>query len=82
MKFFISLRELGFNLIEHSFPDHYQFDEDDFLFSEKLPIIMTEIDAARCSNMKNNDIWYLKTEASLPSKFASSIANKIKEKTK
>ena len=28
------------------------------------------------------NIWYLKTEASLPSKFAASIANKIKEKTK
>lgn len=82
MKFFISLRELGFNLIEHSFPDHYQFDEDDFLFSEKLPIIMTEKDAARCSNMKNKDIWYLKTEAELPEDFAIKIVNKMKEKQK
>ena len=82
MKFFISLRELGFNHIEHSFPDHYQFDEDDFLFSEKLPIIMTEKDAARCSNMKNKDIWYLKTEAELPEDFAIKIVNKMKEKQK
>ena len=43
---------------------------------------MTEKDAARCSKIVNKNIWYLKTEASLPSKFASSIANKIKEKTK
>ena len=69
-------------MIEHSFPDHYQFQEEDFIFPEQLPIIMTEKDAARCSKIENKNIWYLKTEASLPSKFATSIANKIKEKTK
>ena len=81
-KFFITLKDLGFKLIEHSFPDHYQFQEEDFIFPEQLPIIMTEKDAARCSKIENKNIWYLKTEASLPSKFATSIANKIKEKTK
>jgi len=79
LKFFISLKELGFKLIEHSFPDHYQFQKEDFLFSEQLPIIMTEKDAARCSKIENKSIWYLKTEADLPAEFANRIADKIKE---
>ena len=79
IKFFLSLKELGFNLIEHSFPDHYQFQEEDFLFSEQLPIIMTEKDAARCSKIENKNIWVLKTEADLPMEFAHKIANKMKE---
>ena len=79
IKFFLSLKELGFNLIEHSFPDHYQFQEEDFLFSEQLPIIMTEKDAARCSKIENKNIWILKTEADLPMEFAHKIANKMKE---
>ena len=40
-KFFATLKELNFKVIEHSFPDHYQFTEEDFSFSEQLPIVMT-----------------------------------------
>ena len=81
LKFFLSLKELGFNLIEHSFPDHYQFQEEDFQFSEQFPIILTEKDAARCNNIENKNIWYLKTEADLPKEFVHKIVSKMKEKT-
>tara|TARA_B100001013_G_scaffold344234_1_gene274153 strand:- start:2981 stop:5821 length:2841 start_codon:yes stop_codon:yes gene_type:complete len=80
-KFFLSLKELGFTLIEHSFPDHYQFQLEDFLFSDKLPIIMSEKDAERCSNIDNKNIWYLKVEADLSKDFIHKIVNKMKEKS-
>ena len=80
-KFFITLKELGFEVIEHSFPDHYQFMEEDLTFSYQLPIVMTEKDAARCRKIINKNIWVLKIEANLPEKFALQIANEMKEKT-
>ena len=79
-KFFMTLKELGFEVIEHSFPDHYQFMEEDLTFSYLLPIVMTEKDAARCRKIINKNIWVLKIEANLPEKFALQIANEMKEK--
>ena len=80
-KFFMTLKELGFNVIEHSFPDHYQFMEEDLTFSYQLPIVMTEKDAARCRKITNKNIWVLKIDADLPEKFALQIAKKIKKRT-
>ena len=78
-KFFATLKEIGFKVIEHSFPDHYQFTEEDFTFSEQLPIVMTEKDAARCHKIDIKNIWVLKIEADLPDNFALELINKIKE---
>jgi len=78
-KFFMTLKQLGFKVIEHSFPDHYQFTEEDFTFSEQLPIVMTEKDAARCHKIDIKNIWVLKIEADLPDNFALELINKIKE---
>lgn len=78
-KFFVTLKGLGFKVIEHSFPDHYQFTEEDFSFSEQLPIVMTEKDAARCHKIDIKNIWVLKIEADLPDNFALELLNKIKE---
>ena len=79
-KFFTTLRELNFKVIEHSFPDHYQFAEDDLKFSDNLPIIMTEKDAARCHKIDQKNIWVLKIEADLPEEFINQIMNKVKSK--
>ena len=79
---FTTLKELNFKVIEHSFPDHYQFTEDDLTFSEQLPIVMTEKDAARCHKIQVKNIWILKIEAELPDEFALQLVNEIKEKVK
>tara|TARA_B100001123_G_scaffold74907_2_gene84559 strand:+ start:4586 stop:7417 length:2832 start_codon:yes stop_codon:yes gene_type:complete len=78
-KFFRTLRDLKFQVIEHSFPDHYQFSQDDLTFSQPLPIVMTEKDAARCQKLNNENIWILKIEAELPDHFLLDIVDKIKE---
>ena len=56
-----------------------QFTEEDFTFSEQLPIVMTEKDAARCHKIDIKNIWVLKIEADLPDNFALELINKIKE---
>ncbi len=78
-KFYKTLSNLGLNPIPHSFPDHYQFVEEDLEFGDSLPIIMTEKDAARCLELDNKNIWYLSIEASFEDKeFEREVLNKIK----
>ena len=78
-KFFNTLISLGLNPIRHSFPDHYQFKEEDLDFGDTLPIIMTEKDAVRCLEMNSNNLWYLSVEAKFENEdLAENILNKLK----
>ena len=77
-KFFDTLRSLDMSPIEHSFPDHYEFMEEDLHFEENLPIIMTEKDAVRCANIKLKNLWYLKVEVNIPESFIEEVADRIK----
>ena len=77
-KFFNTLISLGLNPIRHSFPDHYQFKEEDLDFGDTLPIIMTEKDAVRCLEMNSNNLWYLSVEAKFENEdLAENILNKL-----
>ena len=80
-KFYKTLSGLGLSPIHHSFPDHYQFSEEDLDFNDNLPIIMTEKDAVRCLEMKNKNLWYLSVEAKFEEKeLAEQILTKIANK--
>ena len=80
-KFYKTLSGLGLNPIHHSFPDHYQFSEEELDFNDTLPIIMTEKDAVRCLDMKNKNLWYLSVEAKFEEKeLAEQILTKISNK--
>ena len=79
-KFYNLIRNLGLQPIEHSFPDHYQFNEEDLSFNDQLPIIMTEKDSVRCRDINLKNIWYLKVEAKLLNELADKIAIKMKSK--
>ena len=73
-----TLTSLGLSPIPHSFPDHYQFNEEDLDFGDSLPIIMTEKDAVRCLEMTNNNLWYLSVEAKFENEeLADQILNKL-----
>ena len=80
-KFYKTLSNLGLNPIQHSFPDHYQFSEEDLDFGDSLPIIMTEKDAVRCLNMQSKNLWYLSVEAQFKNKdLEEKILNKLRVK--
>lgn len=58
-RFFNTLRSLGFDVIEHPFPDHYAFTPDDITFNDGLPVIMTAKDAVKCREFADERHWYL-----------------------
>jgi tetraacyldisaccharide 4'-kinase len=76
-RFFDSLREQGFNVVEHIFPDHYLFTKEDFVFSESLPILMTEKDAVKCVEFADERFWYVPVDVQFDKDFSEQIVRKM-----
>ncbi len=65
-RFFSLLEAHGIRVIPHAFADHALFTADDLLFTDKLPVIMTEKDAVKCSAITHPRCYFLRVEALLP----------------
>ena len=65
-RFFTTLRDLGYEIIEHPFPDHHQFTAADFEFNDGLAVVMTEKDWVKCTAFAASQHWFLRVSA-LPS---------------
>ena len=78
-RFFDTLRQLGFNVIEHGYPDHHPFDADDLVFDDGLPVVVTEKDAVKLRALGLDtlaQVWVLGVEAELPEVFVTSVLAK------
>lgn len=80
-RFFQSLRDLGFEVIEHHFDDHHWYKISELMFGDSLPVIMTEKDAVKCRLLNpeliHGSFWYLKVEAELSGMLRERILGKI-----
>ena len=47
-RFFQTLSDLGCAVIEHPWPDHAPFSEEDLNFHDDRPVVITEKDYSRC----------------------------------
>ena len=63
----------------HPKPDHHNFTESDFLFSEPGITVMTEKDAVKVEGFELNDAWYLEVSAQLPNDFISAIIEQLEQ---
>jgi len=59
-RFFNTLRDQGFEVVEHPFPDHHHFCTDDFANMSAHPIVMTSKDAVKCSQFANLEFYELR----------------------
>ncbi len=79
-RFFDTLRDTGFHVHEHAFPDHHPFSASDLMFGDSLPVVMTEKDAVKCRllnpDLIHQNFWYLEIDAELPSVLATSIISR------
>ncbi len=50
-RFFQTLSDLGCSVIEHPWPDHAPFGEEDLNFHDNRPVVMTEKDYSRCRRL-------------------------------
>lgn len=59
VRFFNSLKHLGFEVIENPRPDHHVFEIDDIIHLQDLPIIVTAKDAVKIRQLINQDTQHL-----------------------
>ncbi|EDP45934.1 tetraacyldisaccharide 4'-kinase [Rickettsiella grylli] len=76
-QFFNLLRQLGLQIIEHSFPDHYLFKPRDLNYGEDAIIIMTEKDAVKCVGFVDTRLWCLRTKTELDNTLLKAILHRI-----
>lgn len=77
-RFFNTLRELGYQPIEHPWPDHHQFSADELEFGDGLPLIMTAKDAVKCCAFAPDNRYYLPVSAQLPALFFEQLAARLR----
>lgn len=65
VRFFRQLRALGFDAMEHAFPDHHRYTAEDFAFTENDMVIMTAKDAVKCAAFAKSNWYYLEVEVEL-----------------
>jgi tetraacyldisaccharide 4'-kinase len=76
-RFYKTLQELNLEFIEHDFPDHYAYCEDDFAFAGDQLVLMTEKDAVKCKNFAKDNWFYLVVEAQLDEGFWQEFREKV-----
>lgn len=62
-RFFQQLKGYGLDVIEHPFPDHYLYREEDLYFDDDLPVLMTEKDAVKCRSFADRRYWIVPVDA-------------------
>lgn len=76
-RFFKALRALGLNIIEHAFPDHYQYVREDLNFGPDAVLIMTEKDAVKCAQFAIANSWCLPISAKVTEQFDYDLLLKL-----
>ena len=76
-RFFSYLRRLGLDVVEHRFPDHYQFQVSDLQMLGADIILMTEKDAVKCLHFTQDNIWVLPVEAEVFGGLEDKVIGKI-----
>ena len=71
--FFNGLKKCQLDIIEHEFPDHYQYSQQDFEFGDEATVIMTEKDAIKCMYFANQFFWYVPINVTLENSFSQRL---------
>lgn len=76
-RFFTTLQELGLDMFQHVFKDHYHYQAQDLDFKDELPIVMTEKDAVKCASFADYRYWYVAITAKINSRLEQALLEKI-----
>ena len=71
--FFASLTQMGIDVIEHEFPDHYEFSAQDLNLKPELPILVTHKDAVKLRGLARESIWVVPLSIELSDDLTSQL---------
>ena len=76
-RFFQQLRDEGIDTIDHVFPDHHTFTQDDFSDWAQECIIMTEKDAVKCRHLHLPEAWVMIVRAVFSESLESHLSSEL-----
>jgi len=77
-RFFEQLRRHGLTVIEHIFPDHHVYREDDLAPFARETILMTEKDAVKCGAIAHwPQVWYVEVRAQLSNAAVTALNDRL-----
>jgi tetraacyldisaccharide 4'-kinase len=76
-RFFAMLRAAGIAVVPHAFPDHHAYAAGDFDFGSRLPILMTEKDAVKCTGFADAQAFMVPVQAHLPEGFWAALLERL-----
>ncbi|MBL4743457.1 MAG: tetraacyldisaccharide 4'-kinase, partial [Cycloclasticus sp.] len=79
-RFFSLLKRFELTIEPHIFPDHFRYTEQDINFNDDKPVLMTEKDAVKCTEIAGDKHWYVPIKAQMTEKFGLTLLSLIKEK--
>jgi tetraacyldisaccharide 4'-kinase len=77
-RFFELLRSQGLHVDERPYPDHHSFAREEVASWPPGPVIMTEKDAVKCTELARADFWYLPVEPQFESGLDGLLLEKLK----
>jgi tetraacyldisaccharide 4'-kinase len=72
-RFFRHIAALGIDAIAHPFPDHHRYTEEDLRRIQADFVLMTEKDAIKCRNFRDDRLWMLPVSAQVDAALVDSI---------
>jgi tetraacyldisaccharide 4'-kinase len=72
-RFFALLRATGIEVIEHALADHAALGRDDIYFPDDRPVLMTEKDAVKCTQIAGSQHWYVPVSANFETRDAETL---------
>ena len=76
-RFFAMLRGFGIAVVPHAFADHHRYSAADFEFGSRLPVLMTEKDAVKCSGLASESCFSVPVAAELPEAFWVTLLDRL-----
>ena len=77
LRFFDSVRQLGFRVRPRAFADHHAYSAADLAFARDKVLLMTEKDAVKCQRFAGDNWWYLHVKAVLPAEFLQHVMSQL-----
>jgi tetraacyldisaccharide 4'-kinase len=77
-RFFQQLEARSITVIAHPFADHYPFAQDDIIFDDELPVLMTEKDAVKCQSFSTEQHWCVPVDANVDERIIPLLLRLIK----
>ncbi len=81
-RFFSTLKQMRFTVLEHAFSDHHGFSMEDFMFGDDFPVLMTEKDAVKCTPFARESWYALRVAMPLPDAWVDAVWQAAQKKHK